>query len=164
MTRTAHTVPVAVYVTVPHDHDPIPLLQICRSHAHENGWRVAFEDVDTLPPDGIPRPRRPGWARTKRTIIEGWARGLLTYAPPMLGIGDHYTDVEIWAQHRQCFLAAAWQPADRQLVLDTISRRTGILMARTGRAVMLRPERGGREWSTPATALAPLCYPSAIPR
>ncbi len=156
------TVPVAVYVVIEQGRDPESLLEICRAYAREHGWRVASEEFDTLLPDGTVPARRPGWSRTRGQVVEGWAHGLLTYAPPMFATGsDRYTDVELWAEHRRCFLAAAWQPGQGELVLDTASGRIGVFMARVGRAgVMLRPEGGGREWPTPLTALVPARFPA----
>ncbi|WP_329566764.1 hypothetical protein [Kitasatospora sp. NBC_01266] len=37
-----------------------------------------------------------------------------------------------------------------ELVHDTLNRRTGVFMDRTGQLVYLRPERGGPEWEVDA--------------
>ncbi len=43
--------------------------------------------------------------------------------------------------------AVTYEPRRRgELVYDALNRQVGVFMARVGRTVYLRPERGGEEW------------------
>jgi hypothetical protein len=167
MTTAAATslrrVPVVLYVATTADHDPVPLLEICRRYAQTSWWHVAAEVTDLADPL-LPTTRRPGWRRIRELVVGGWAHGVLTYAGPMIASGrDAYTDMELWAEHRSCFLATAWVPGEGDMVRDTITERTGICMAHDERrtTVWLRPRHGGKEWTAPATALEPEVLPVA---
>jgi hypothetical protein len=51
--------------------------------------------------------------------------------------------------------AVSYEPRERgELVYDTLNRRVGVFMARLGKAVYLRPERGGEEWEVSPQWLA----------
>ncbi|GAB2891906.1 hypothetical protein [Streptomyces mayteni] len=159
-----HRVPVVLYVATCVDHAPQPILEFCRSYAQARPWRVAAELTDAIADPLLPTTRRPGWRQLRELVVGGWAHGVLTYAGPMIAIGrDAYTDMELWAQHRACFLATAWTPHEGDVVRDTARGRTGVCMKYDARGtrVWLRPEGGGREWTAPTTALEPGVLPIA---
>ncbi|WP_171167215.1 hypothetical protein [Streptomyces sp. I05A-00742] len=159
-THSAHAAngsTVVVYVSAPFGHSKEPLLAACRSHADVQGWRVSAELSDEPLADS--RQPRPGWRQAKRFVVTGLARGILTYALPMVTTkgNEDYTDVLNWVEERASFLAAAWRPSQGAVVHDTVAERTGIIVALdpVGGVAWLRATTGGRYWTTAPEALHP---------
>ena len=169
MTTAAATafrkVPVVLYVATDVDHDPEPILELCRRYAKGRWWHVAAEVTDTVVDALLPTTRRPGWRQLRDLVVGGWAHGVLTYTGPMIAIGrDPYTDMEMWLEHRACFLTTAWAPCEGDVVRDTTRDRTGVCMKHDAQrtTVWLRPRGGGREWTAPTTGVEPELLPVAV--
>ncbi|MFB7896144.1 hypothetical protein ACFC1B_07415 [Streptomyces xiamenensis] len=147
--------PVILYVTTT-SQDARPLLNACRLYAECRQWRVTAQATDRL----ITRAtasHRPGWERVRRLIVAGRARGIVTYAAPMLTApGTRYSDVVQWAEHRSCFLACAWQPAVGEPVRDTSTGRMGVRLPSSGPTIRIAPVGAGQQWTAPVAVLEPL--------
>ncbi|MGI5339904.1 hypothetical protein ACQEVS_22165 [Streptomyces sp. CA-181903] len=149
---------VAVYVSGPAGTDLDPFLAACRDYASGRGWRVSAELTDER--EATSRAPRPGWRAAKRFVVTGLARGIVTYAPPMVVSRgtESYSDVLDWVEGRAAFLATVWRPYEKAVVRDSVAERTGTVIAvdAVGGVAWLRATGGGRYWTTVPEALEPV--------